>query len=721
MARRHAFFPLLLSLNILPASLAVAQGDSPVLEEVLVTASGSQVELTPAYAGGQVARGWRAGLLGNLDYLEAPFSATAYTEALIHGQQAESVGDVLENDPMVRTAKGFGNFQEVYIVRGFPVYSDDLTLNGLYGVLPRQFVAAELLERVEVFRGANAFLNGAAPGGSAVGGTVNLVPKRAPEDGIRRVTLGFTGEDQLDAALDLGQRFGAAREWGVRVNAITREGEGGIENQEADLSVFSIGADYAGDRLRFSADLGYQDNRIDAPRPQVTPFGAIPAEPDSADNFAQPWTFTAEEQLFGVIRGEWLVSEAVTAWAAVGGRSGEEANVLANPNSDGAGNLSAYRFDNTREDTVLSTDLGVAAHFDTGSVGHRVVLSASAVDLESKNAYAFSSFVDTFASNLYNPVVVAPPVPDFFTGGDLGDPLTTEEVENRSVAIADTLSFADGTVLLTAGLRYQEVETRSFDFNSGIELSGYDSDAVTPAAGIVWRVDEGLSLYGNYAESLQPGEIAPASSGGTPVLNAGEVLDPYRGEQWELGVKVDRERFGFTAGVFTFTRPYAIVVDQVFTDAGEQLNSGAELSVFGEPSEGLRLVGGLTWLDAELEETAGGLNEGNRPIGIPEWQASLNAEWDVPGLRGVTVEGRAVYNGEQYVDEANSRELNAWTRIDLGLRYTLRVADRPLDLAARLQNATGEDYWASTGGFPGANYLILGAPRTLFLSAAYSF
>ena len=144
MARRHAFFPLLLSLNILPASLAVAQGDSPVLEEVLVTASGSQVELTPAYAGGQVARGWRAGLLGNLDYLEAPFSATAYTEALIHGQQAESVGDVLENDPMVRTAKGFGNFQEVYIVRGFPVYSDDLTLNGLYGVLPRQFVQAAL-------------------------------------------------------------------------------------------------------------------------------------------------------------------------------------------------------------------------------------------------------------------------------------------------------------------------------------------------------------------------------------------------------------------------------------------------------------------------------------------------------------------------------------------------------------------------------------------------
>jgi iron complex outermembrane receptor protein len=711
----------LLFLATLPASLAMAQEGAPVLEEVLVTASGSQVELPAEYAGGQVARGWRAGLLGNLDYLEAPFSATAYTESLIHGQQAESVGDVLENDPMVRTAKGFGNFQEVYIVRGFPVYSDDLTLNGLYGVLPRQFVAAELLERVEVFRGANAFLNGAAPGGSAVGGTVNLVPKRAPEDGIRRITLGFTGEDQVDAAVDVGQRFGAGNAWGVRVNAMTRDGEGGIENQEADLSVFSIGADYSGERLRFSADLGYQDNRIDAPRPQVTPLGGIPSEPDSADNFAQPWTFTEEEQLFGVVRGEWLVSDAVTAWAAVGGRAGEEANVLANPNSTADGTLSAYRFDNTREDSVFSADAGLAAEFETGTVGHRLVLSASSVDLESKNAYAFSSFVDTFASNLYSPISVVPPSPDFFVGGDLSDPLTTEKVKNRSLALADTLSFLDGRLLVTAGLRYQDVETRSFDYNSGAELSGYESDAVTPAAGVVWRLDEGLSLYGNYAESLQPGEIAPASSGGTPVLNAGDVLDPYRGEQWEFGVKVDRERFGATAGVFTFTRPYAIVVDQTFSDAGEQLTSGAELSVFGEPRDGLRLVGGLTWLDAELEQTAGGLNEGNRPIGVPEWQASLNAEWDVPALAGLTVEGRAVYNGEQYVDESNTRELDAWTRIDLGLRYSTRLADRPLDLAARLQNAAGEDYWASTGGFPGANYLILGAPRTLFLSAAYRF
>ncbi|MDA6076290.1 TonB-dependent receptor plug domain-containing protein [Edwardsiella anguillarum] len=53
---------------------------------------------------------------------------------MIEQQQAVSVADVLQNDPTVRVAKGFGNFQELYMIRGFPVYSDDMTLNGVYGI-----------------------------------------------------------------------------------------------------------------------------------------------------------------------------------------------------------------------------------------------------------------------------------------------------------------------------------------------------------------------------------------------------------------------------------------------------------------------------------------------------------------------------------------------------------------------------------------------------------
>ncbi|MBD0426800.1 TonB-dependent siderophore receptor [Aquisalinus flavus] len=685
-------------------------------EDIIVVTGGSQVELTGEYAGGQVARGGRAGLLGNLDYMDAPYAGTAYTEKLIKDQQAKSVGDVLQNDPVVRVAKGFGNFQELYVIRGFPVYSDDMTYNGVYGILPRQYVAAELLERVEVFRGANSFLNGAAPGGSGVGGAFNLVPKRAGDEPLNRYTLGVENAGQFYGAADIARRFGEGDAFGVRVNAVRRDGETSIEDQERALSVLSLGTDYRTDDLRLTFDLGWQDHHIDAPRPQVTPLGEIPEAPDSDTNYAQPWTYTDETQLFGVVRGEYDLNDVVTVWAAAGGRHGEEANVLANPSAAADGTTSAYRFDNTREDDVFSADAGIRADFATGPVGHRVIASASAIQLESKNAYAFSSFAG-FAGDLYDPFAVDAPAADFFVGGDLSDPGKTEEVDNSSLALVDMMTFLDGKVIATIGLRNQTIETASFDYNTGAELSRYEDSATTPSFGLVYKPSETISVHGNYAESLQPGAIAPASSGGTPIDNAGEILEPYRGEQVELGVKYDGGNFGGTLSAFTLSKPNAIVIDNVFTASGEQENSGIELSVFGEPAEGVRLLGGATFINAELSQTQGGINEGNEPIGVPELQANVNLEWDVPALPGLTLDGRVIYTGEQYVNEGNTTELDAWTRLDLGARYPLTISGKNVTLRARAENVTDDSYWASTGGFPGANYLVQAAPRTFVLSA----
>ncbi len=689
------------------------------LDTVVVV--GSQVELTSKFAGGQVARGGRTGLLGNLDFLASPFSGTAYTSELSLNQQSESIGDVLQNDPNVRVAKGFGNFQEVYMLRGFPVYSDDITLNGVFGVLPRQFVAAEFIERVEVLRGANAFVNGAAPGGSGVGGAINLVPKRAPAGGVKRISAGIENASQLYGALDIGERFGESGDWGVRFNGVVRDGETAIENQDRSLLAFSLGTDYAGDKFRFSVDLGYQDIRLDAPRPQVRPLAALPEEPDANVNFAQHWTYSEEQQTFLTARGEYDLNDAVTVWLGGGVRTGEESNVLANPSAAADGSLTAYRFDNSREDDVASFDTGISGRFDIGAISHRVVMSASHVSLESKNAYAFSSFSTPFSTNLYNPVDVDAPLADFFTGGELNAPLKTEETSNLSFVVADTLGFLDDQLLVTIGLRHQRIETSTFNYNTGVRQSNYKDDKTSPAIGIVYRLNSQFSMYGNYAESLQPGEIAPATSGGLPILNVGEVLEPFTGKQMEIGAKYDGGQLGATASLFQLSRPNSIVIDQVFSASGEQENTGIELSVFGEPIDGMRLLGGATYLNSELARTQGEVNEGNTPIGIPEFQTNLNAEWDVAGVAGLTIDGRVVYTGSQYTNAANTMELDSWTRLDLGTRYTLEWASKQITLRARVENVMDESYWASTGGFPGANYLILANPRTYSLSASLDF
>eukprot|EP01034_Spumella_vulgaris_P014453 gene14453-18442_t len=128
-----------------------AQGDKS-LSTITVNASAdaSAQGLSPAYPGGQVARGARAGILGTRDAMDTPFSAISYTNELILDRHARSVGDVLQNDPTVRVARGFGNFQESYFIRGFLLDSDDTAYNGLYSLLPRQYIATELFERVEV-------------------------------------------------------------------------------------------------------------------------------------------------------------------------------------------------------------------------------------------------------------------------------------------------------------------------------------------------------------------------------------------------------------------------------------------------------------------------------------------------------------------------------------------------------------------------------------------
>ena len=687
-----------------------------------ITVDASQVELRDSFAGGQVSRGGRAGILGNLDMMDSPFASTNFTADIIREQQARSIADVLQNDPVVRVAKGFGNFQELYVMRGFPVYSDDMTYNGLYGVLPRQYVAAELSERVEVFRGASAFLNGAAPGGSGLGGSVNIVPKRAGDDPLNRVTLGYESQGHWYGAADVSRRFGDdSQSTGVRANFVQRGGETSIDNQDRELSVAAIGIDHDSDNFRLSLDLGYQDHQVDSPRPAVTPGSAIPEAPDSDTNFAQEWTYTNERQFFGAVRGEYDFTDNITAWAAYGFRSGEEDNVFANPRqAEANGDFSAYRFDNVRNDEIRSGEVGLNIEFKTASVGHTIITSASTFSLESENAYAFSDF-SGFAGNIYNPVTATMPDADFFIGGDLSNPLITEKTDLSSFALADMISFNDGKILLTLGGRVQNIETRTFDYNTGDELSGYDESQFTPVVGIVYKSSEQVSYYANYIEGLLPGEVAPASSGGEPIENAGEVFDPYSAEQIEVGVKYDAGQYGGSLSVFNTSKQSSIVEDNVFSTDGEQQNQGLELSVFGMPTSNLRVLGGFTWLDAEMTKTQDGTLDGKTAIGVPDLQANINLEWDVDALPGLTVDARAAYTSKQYASADNSLEVDASNRFDLGVRYSFLAGMTDITLRARVDNVFDNNYWASVGGFPGSNYLVLSEPRTFRLSASFNF
>lgn len=692
-----------------------------VMPTVVISASAdaSASGLPKAYAGGQVARGGRLGLLGNVDVMDTPFNTTNYTQALIQDQQARSVADVLQNDPSVRVARGFGNYQELYVIRGFAVNSDDLAYNGLFGLLPRQFVSSELLERVEVFRGANAFVNGAAPGGGGIGGSINLLPKRAGNAPLTQLTLGVESGGQAYGALDLGRRFGPDDSAGLRINAVRRDGATGIDRERRELSVFSAGLDWHARALRVSADIGYQDHKLRNARPSVTVNDgiALPAAPDAGSNWAQNWTHSNERDTFGTLRAEADLAPDVVAWAALGARSGDESNILAAPTvSKADGSASMYRFDNERRDSVRTGEAGVRGKLRAGAVSHSLSATVSGYWQESRNAYAFSNFAG-FATNLYRPVDVAVPSADFYIGGKLDAPALTHKSILSSFALADTLAMLNDRVLLTLGARRQSIKDDGYDYNSGAANAHYSQSATTPVAAIVYKPLDKVSVYANYIEALQVGQVAS----GTDIDNVGETFAPFKSRQKEVGVKYDAGSVGLSAALFSTTQPSAYVQNKHFGVFGEQRNRGLELSVFGAPLRGLRLLGGLTLLDAQQKVTEGGRNQGKDVIGVPGTQLNLGAEFDVPGVHGLTVTARTLYTSAQYADGANQQQLPSWKRLDLGASYTTSIAGRDLTLRARVDNVADKNYWASAGGYPGSGYLVLGAPRTFVLSGSVDF
>ena len=725
--------PIALAALLMRAGTAFAQtaaAPDEVMPTVVISASAdaSAQGLPKAYAGGQVARGGRLGLLGNVDMMDTPFNATNYTQAIIQDQQARSVADVVQNDPSVRVARGFGNYQELYVIRGFAVNSDDLAYNGLYGLLPRQFVASELLERVEVFRGANSFINGAAPGGGGIGGAINLLPKRAANKPLTQITVGVESGGQAYVATDVSRRFGEGERFGVRVNAVRRDGDTAIDRESRELSVLAIGMDYRGDGYRLSADVGHQDHRLTNPRPSVTLGFGVPmvGAPDADSNFAQPWTVSNERDTFGTLRGEVDLAKNVVGWAAFGARTGDEFNALGSPTvSNAAGDGAIYRFDNVRHDNVRTGEVGLRGTFRTGAIGHTLSGTASAFSADSKNAYAISNFAGV-ATNIYRPVDYPSPATNFFVGGNMGNPLVTSTTDLTSYAIADTLSMIDDTVLLTVGLRRQKIRSGGFDYTTGVQNSHYDESANTPVAGLVFKPMQGVSLYANYIEALQAGPVASGSAllpDGTsvPIDNPGQAFAPYKSKQKEIGVKYDGGKFGASAALFTTAQPSAYIVGRHFDVYGEQRNRGLELSVFGTPMRGMRLLGGLTLLDTEQVTTAGGVNQGKDAIGVPKTQLNLGGEWDVAGVPGLSLNARTLYTSTQYADGGNTQKLPSWTRVDLGANYAMRIMDRAVTLRARVDNVADKNYWASAGGYPGSGYLVVGAPRTFTISGTVDF
>ncbi|WP_413736101.1 TonB-dependent receptor [Sodalis sp. RH21] len=706
------------------ASTAPANGKSDTITVVAAPdntfrAGGDQ--LVPAFMDGPIANGGRVGILGQQDANNVPFSVVGFTSKLIQDQQARSLSDVLNNDASVQSGYGYGNYAETFVVRGFPLAGEDVSYGGLFGVLPRQIIPTEFAERIELLKGSSAFLNGVPPGGTGVGGTVNVEPKRAGDEPLNRVSLDYTSSSQVGGGVDLARRYGDNNQFGVRVNAVHREGEAAIDDEQRRLTLGSIGLDYRGDRFRSSFDFGMSKQTVHGGRPVVYLGSAteVPDAPSATRNYGQQWAYTDTENEFGMLRGEYDVTDSWTTYAAVGANHTHEYGKYGSPTlQDNDGNATMSRMTVPYFADSFSSQAGVRGKFNTGFIKHSVNIGYSSLYRKTRSAYTMTSA--SVNTNIYDPNDVSEPLTNLYTGGNMGDPGTKSRTRNDGVSISDNLSMLDDRLQLIGGLRRQNVVVRNYNYD-GSESDSFEQMKVTPAFGLVVKPWDHFSFYANHIEALQAGATAGGTFNGKTVINSGQVAGIQTSKQNEAGIKVDYGTVAGSLAVFEIKKPigaYKPVGDLYeYGNYGEVRNRGVEFNLFGEPVYGVRLNSSVTWMDPEMTSTDDGRYDGNDAVGVPRYQVVLGGEYDIPGLTGITATGKVIRSGSQYADEANNLKVDGWTRLDLGLRYNMNLPKNNIIWRAGVENVTNEKYWASaTGG-----YLTQGEPRVAKVSMTVDF
>lgn len=201
--------------------------------------------------------------------------------------------------------------------------------------------------------------------------------------------------------------------------------------------------------------------------------------------------------------------------------------------------------------------------------------------------------------------------------------------------------------------------------------------------------------------------------------NAGQVMRPYRSRQYEVGIKYDEAGIQSSLALFQITKPSgAIDGNNTFNSNSEQRNRGIELNISHEPLDNLRMSGSLSLIDAELTNSPTTGVRGNKPVGVSPIQANTSVEYDLPVLRGLSLNSHVNYSGKQYVNQANTQSIRSWTTVDMGAAYKTRVYGTPATFRFDVQNVLDRHYWAGVASY---STIAQGAPRTFLASVTIDF
>ena len=192
--------------------------------------------------------------------------------------------------------------------------------------------------------------------------------------------------------------------------------------------------------------------------------------------------------------------------------------------------------------------------------------------------------------------------------------------------------------------------------------------------------------------------------------------------QKELGVKYKFGNMYAALAYFDVNQPnYIDVATGASTKAyrldGENRYRGVDLSITGMAAPKWNVFGGLQYLHARQQHTAGGTNDGLPTDSSAPWSAVIGLEY-MPN-EDWSITGRMNYVARGTIIGSNRRELSVPSSavFDLFANYRTKVGKTPVSLQASIYNVFDRSYWILQPGQ--GSKLLLSMPRTFMLSATF--
>ena len=183
----------------------------------------------------------------------------------------KNAAEATQRIPGVSLNRDMGEGRYV-IIRGTEARLNSTTVNGERIPSPEagqrnvalDTIPADLLESIQVSKALRPDMDG-----DSIGGTVDLVTMRAPEETRISVALGsgysaLMEETAPNGSFTLGSRFGAEKDWGLLVSASGSDTKRGADNIEPEYDDGDLGElemrDYTTERERYgvTADIDYR-------------------------------------------------------------------------------------------------------------------------------------------------------------------------------------------------------------------------------------------------------------------------------------------------------------------------------------------------------------------------------------------------------------------------------------------------------------------------------